>query len=534
MMPIVTADCIKEGREMSIQMDVMSDENIRLSEKIEQELRDAETEDALDETTRKLAVVTTIKSVSPIAGADRIVAVTFTCNGWTCVAGKGEFNVGDQCVFFEIDSFLPKEDRYAILEGRCDKTMDGVVGYRLKTIRLRGVISQGLAMPLRAFEDKIDQFDVKGFQDGVDVTALLGVKLYKAPISSGGFGFNIGKPKGSFPHFVKKTDQPRIQSMGARQILDLFGHTFEITEKLDGTSCTMYVQCEQRKMLNIAGDPTGEVESVYTFGVCSRNLELKRPGTETVEYTRWIGEGTEPIKSNEFAVIEDDEQGGERPVRSTCGNFIKVKGTKEVENNSVYWDMAKKYHIEERLTRYCKTSGRQIALQGEIVGIGIQKNPLNLPDVQFFVFDIFDIDMQRYVTADERHKILVELNVPFDDPSMNGYQIDNPSIQHVPLIGYDTITPHFMMIDDAHKATDAHVLEKSKDSEYQGVLGDSTIWLYFLDKIVDNVVQDLLLRAEGKTFTGIKDREGIVFKSVQNSMVSFKVINNVHLLVQSE
>ena len=67
-----------------------------------------EAEDSNDDSPRKLAIITRVKSINPIPGADRIVAVTFTANVWTCVAGKSEHNVGDACVFYEIDSFLKK------------------------------------------------------------------------------------------------------------------------------------------------------------------------------------------------------------------------------------------------------------------------------------------------------------------------------------------------------------------------------------------------------------------------------------------
>ena len=509
--PIVTADNIREGREMSIRMGALSAEQIRRSEALEAKLRAEEMkqalkdnkidavvvnstpisvgmilgatpeqvqatgEDNLEETSRKLATITFIKALRPIEGADRIEIATFTTNGWQCVVGKGEFKVGQPAVFFEIDSFLPKEDRYAVLEGRCNKAMKGKEGYRIKSIKMKGEISQGFAMPCTAFPEVIDSVPPA---EGTDVTKLLGVQLWQMPIQ-GGTGFNIGRPKGNFPtHLVKKTDQERIQSMGNRAIVDLFNHSFEVSEKLDGTSVTMGWHANRN------------------FFVCSRNLELTPPGKEVITYT--------------------DGDGNEQ--------------TKEIEVNSVYWDMAHKYRIEERLSKYCMDHDVNLAIQGEICGPGIQKNTLELKEVQFFVFDIFNIDNQRYVAPAER-KAIIEW--------MNGYDVGE-KIQQVPLvqytdggvpIPYQKITPHYLMIQDAMKEVDKIVEERSKDPAYQGVLGDDTIWGIFFGKVVDQVIKDLLIQAQGKVFTGGKSpREGLVFKSVQNPMISFKVINNDFLL----
>ena len=172
------------------------------------------------------------------------------------------------------------------------------------------------------------------------------------------------------------------------------------------------------------------------------------------------------------------------------------------------------------MKRYCEASGRSIALQGEICGPGIQKNPLGLDEVQFFVFDIFDIDAQRYVPASERHKLIVELNN--DDLG--------DKIQHVPVICYLQITPHLIMIAEAYRHTLNVEQEKASNPGYQGPLSDDSLWPCFLDNVVAQVVQNLVDQAEGKTFTGHGEREGLVFKSVQDTAKSFKVINNTVLL----
>lgn len=430
-------------------------------------------ENPVENDARKLATVTRIKSVSPIEGADRIECVSFQGNGWQCVAGKGEFRVGDSCVFLEIDSFLPKEDRYSVLEGRCNKVMNGTEGYRLKSAKFKSCISQGLALPLSKFPE-IDS----DTEEGADVTELLKIKLWQRPVT-GGFGFNIGKPLRSFPtHIMPKTDQTRIQSMGQRDILELFQYVFEVTEKCDGTSCSMY--CNKRIEPTIGGGP-----NVYwDFGVCSRNLELKEPAVEYLTFNRVDDEGNE------------------------------VPFTKEVFTKSVYWDMAYKYHIRERLVQYCKGTDRLLALQGEIMGPGIQKNPFKLKEAELFVFDIYDIEVRQYVSAAERDRIICCLNSLYDDPP----------IQQVPGIGFQKISPDIPEICAASTAA---------SMQYNDLDDKSDVWNVFLGGLIDLVVQRLVNQADGQSAYG-GAREGIVFKSVQNPMVSFKIISNAFLLKEKE
>lgn len=194
---------------------------------------------------RKLVTIRTIQEVVPIEGADAIEVVKI--DGWQCVAKKGEFSATDQCLYYEVDSFLPAtEPRYDFLAGRGVQTNgDGSKGYRLRTIRLRGQLSQGLALPLKDFPF----LDVDAVNDETDLAELLGVTKYEPALPAQ----LSGQAKGTFPAFIQKTDQERIQNIP--WMLQDPGE-WEVTQKLDGSSCTIFYN-------------DGE------FGVCSRNLELK-------------------------------------------------------------------------------------------------------------------------------------------------------------------------------------------------------------------------------------------------------------------
>jgi RNA ligase (TIGR02306 family) len=208
---------------------------------------------------RTLASIQKIESLTPIDGADNIEVAR--CLGWNVVVRKGEFNVGDPIVYFEIDSLLPSSNPYFdFLASRGTKKVDvgGKIheGYRLRTIRLRGQISQGLVAPLSLLPETAWEQDggKSPWNIGDDVTDLLGIVKYEPDLSKMGDGIS-GKVKGLFPSFIPKTDETRIQSMPA--LLDRLKHAgpIYVTEKLDGTSCTVFFR-------------DGEVN------VCSRNLNM--------------------------------------------------------------------------------------------------------------------------------------------------------------------------------------------------------------------------------------------------------------------
>jgi RNA ligase (TIGR02306 family) len=194
---------------------------------------------------RKLASIQIVKEVRPIVGADAIEVVRI--NNWDVVSKKGEYKAGDFCIYCEIDSFLPIKEEFEFLRKTSYKKMsDGSEGFRLKTIRLRGQLSQGLLLPISVLPIDME------ITEGEDVTEMLGIFKYEPPIPAE----LQGKVKGMFPSFIRKTDEERIQNLSSEyENIRLSGKAFYVTEKLDGSSATFYYK-----------------DGV--FGVCSRNLEL--------------------------------------------------------------------------------------------------------------------------------------------------------------------------------------------------------------------------------------------------------------------
>lgn len=274
---------------------------------------------------RKLATIRLIAEIKEIPDADTIEAVRV--DGWWCVVKKNEFKINDLCVYFEVDSFLPVRPEFEFLRKSCFRsTMNLGDGFRLKTIRMKKQISQGLIISLSI----LDEYDIDSLIEYLDVTEIFGVKKWEIPISAQLSGI----AKGDFPSFIRKTDQERIQNLYFDLVKTHKDVVFERTLKLDGSSMTVYFNNGQ-------------------FGVCSRNLELK-----------------------------------------------------EREENT-YWKVARELNLEEKLRKY----GKNIALQGELMGPGIQGNRECLTNHEFLLFDIWNIDDNKYMSERERSLLCEVLKI---------------------------------------------------------------------------------------------------------------------------
>ena len=341
---------------------------------------------------RKLATIRKIDALNPITGADAIECAHV--GGWKVVVKKGEYIAGDLAVYIEIDSWVPTTLAPFLSKGNYPRVYNEVEGERLRTVKLRGQVSQGLLLPI----DTLDAFDLTDCGDTVypknlvaddDVTELLGIQKWEPAAE-----FMSADAKGAFPSQIPKTDQERIQNLSYElEQWKTEGITWEVTEKLEGSSMTAYL---------IDGE----------FGVCSRNLNLK-PNPD-----------------------------------------------------ATFWKTAIDAGLEKELRAY----GDNLALQGELIGEGIQGNIYKMKGTHFYIYDIYDIADGRYWSPYER-RMFCKIH----------------HLNHVPVM---------------HANTE---LLTSVDS--------------------------LLTLAEGKSVMGMIgcEREGLVFKCNEKE-VSFKAISNRYLL----
>lgn len=221
---------------------------------------------------RKLASVQYIHDVTPIEGADAIECAHVL--GWQVVTKKGEFSVGDIGVYFEIDSFLPIRPEFEFLRKSSYKKTDLMgEGFRLRTARLRGQLSQGLLLPMSILPEE-------EYAIGDDVTEVLGVRKFEIEERA----TTGGNVKGLMPYDIPKTDELRIQSF-PELVDELRGKPYYITTKMDGTSVTMYY---------VDGE----------FGVCGHNYEYKDDGSSA--FWRYAHEHDLPEKFADFAAKRED------------------------------------------------------------------------------------------------------------------------------------------------------------------------------------------------------------------------------------
>ena len=334
---------------------------------------------------RKLASIQIIADIRPIEGADAIEVARI--NNWDVVVAKNVgHKVGDHVVYCEIDSFLPVREEFEFLRKSSFKRMGDQEGFRLKTIRLRGQVSQGLILPMSVF----GEFSWTAYE-GLDVTERLGVVKYEPPIPAE----LAGKVRGNFPGFLRKTDEERVQNLTkdyTKWVEE--GLDFYVTEKLDGSSATFYL-------------------NDGVFGVCSRNLDLE-----------------------------------------------------ETEGNT-FWKVARELKLEEKL----RENGQNLAIQGELIGEGIQGNPYKIKGHTVRFFNAFDIDSQTYYG--------------------------------LPM--FLSIMKHEFKLDTVPVLTN-------------------------LTMKLPKTIDEALAFADGKSVLNDKfDREGVVFRTMDRT-ISFKAISNTFLL----
>lgn len=301
---------------------------------------------------RKLAHIEKIEWKRPIEGADKIELVGVL--GWQCIAKKDEFNVGDLCVYIEIDSIVDsKNPDFAFLEPK---------KYRIKTMKMRGVLSQGIVFPTTILHDAVER------QIGDDVTATLKIreaeddiptvsretqstalkqshkKLFRNKVFLWFMKFQwfrniilkllIPKKKPRFPSWIVKTDETRLQNMP--HVLEACADKpMVVTEKLDGTSTTFGVK------------KTGRNKNKYEFVVCSRNL------------------------------IQSQKSG------------------QGIDDSNIYFQIAGRYKMQDVLTQLAKRfKATTLVIQGETIGEGIQGNKYSLKGIDFYAFNLI-IDGKR-------------------------------------------------------------------------------------------------------------------------------------------
>lgn len=311
---------------------------------------------------RALATIQKIEDLQPIPNKDRIELATI--GGWHAIVQKGQFKIGQLIVYIETDAILPQEHW-------CEFMIK--YKYRVKTIRMGGVISQGLVFNIDILPKRTT------IKEGEDVTDILGIKKYesnpdnveapkeKKPKSlmqkfkkwiytnAYGNGYMV-----AWPSFLYKTDETRVQWLKAL-LEKKRGTVCYISEKMDGSSMTIATYNNE-------------------FYVCSRNYRL---------------------------LLKEQVTGScKNKIFQKLASLFNMKAPAD-QSDSYYWKYAKKHELEKRI----KSLNRNIAIQGELIGPSIQKNKYKLDDYRFMAFNVFDIDKGEYFKYGDMISICVRLGI---------------------------------------------------------------------------------------------------------------------------
>ena len=310
---------------------------------------------------KELATIQKVSKITPIEGKDRIEQLEVL--GWTLIAKKGQFKVGDYCVYFEIGSKLYPHECWDAFLAKCK--------WRIKTMKMAGTLSQGLALPLSIYKVLTGK-ELKNPKEGMDVTEDLKVtkhipKKAKEPNMASPkkkmnpvakyffkygwfravYKFILGHaPNGDFPkHILPETDETNIQSIP--QILkNNVGETFYVTEKLEGQSATYAIQPKFGLLDKLFGKKE--------FIVCSHHTRRCYP------------------------------------------------------DQSNWWEIAEKESIFMRLKHAYQDKGIHFGIQGEIVGPRIQGNIYNLEELEFYVFNVWDLDARKKLSKYDTEHFCLE------------------------------------------------------------------------------------------------------------------------------
>jgi RNA ligase (TIGR02306 family) len=282
----------------------------------------------------------TVKSVTKHPNADALDILTFDEIGWQCVDKKDARRPGDHVVYVPIDSVVKvSRPEFAFLAPKAKK--DG--SCRIRTIRLRGEISQGLVLSMP--EDLTPWILKRGTQGnpnfvgivdilGADVAEYFEIIKYEPPPES-----KPPQAAGNYPGWCEKSDAERFQNFN-RNIEPYAAELFYKTLKMDGTSVTVFYD-------------NG------VFGVCSRNWEVK-------EFDEGANKWTDVLQ---------------RP-----------------KDTNIYWKIAREYGLLEKTEKIAKELNiKRVAVQGEICGPGIQGNKMSFLKQEFFAFDIYNGDTSDFV-----------------------------------------------------------------------------------------------------------------------------------------
>ena len=274
--------------------------------------------------------VAKINEVKAIEGADNIEQAVI--GGWNTIVKKGTHHAGQLVIVVTTDAVLP-----LTLSDEYNVTSYLRKGQRVRTVKLRGVYSECLVIPINP------NFAI-AYSEGQDMMEKLGITKYEPPVK-------------------------QIQLASGRKIKWRDNQNFHIYYKFPN-------------LKNVDGMFTEQDEVQITRKIHGTNA---RYGI--------VKKGKLPFwdKVKKFFRIADEWIDYEYIYGSH--NCEKGSDSQGFYSEDVWKTIAEKYDIKAKLWQEAKRQGSDLGegliLYGEIFGAGIQKNyTYGLEDIQFAAFDI--------------------------------------------------------------------------------------------------------------------------------------------------
>lgn len=298
---------------------------------------------------RKLVTIRPITELRHLKGGQKRFDIATVRGGWNVVTRKGEWEVDELALYFEIDSFIPSRDgRFSWEDHGSMVEYQGEMGYHVRSKMYGKNISQGLILDIEQFPEVQEVLQgllkelgpAEGMRKVQEMAFedILGVKKWEIPVEA------QGQVLGQAPPFFRRPGCERVQNLPELFTAKYLNAHFQVTEKVDGVSMTVYrVEKGSRWHASLPALPEGSAQEDETsrVGVASRTEDL-------------------------------DEKG-----------------------DSAYWQAARQAGLPAKIH---KLGPRNVAVQGELVGPTVRNNSLGFAPGEphrFVVFQIYNIDAQR-------------------------------------------------------------------------------------------------------------------------------------------
>ncbi|MDD7767699.1 MAG: RNA ligase family protein [Treponema sp.] len=396
---------------------------------------------------RNLASVCTIEKVWALEGKDKVQGASFKENAYEVMVSK-DIQPGMLVAFIQEGSILPEINAWEFLRKRCYR--DNLKGFLIKPQKFGTIKSWGLAVPLDELPIA-DERVINNLKPGDDLTDLLEIRKYEPEEDAS----PRPSSKKAYPKWVK----------------------FCLSHTLTRYIGRVWQKSHQKP---VGGFPTDLISKPDETTIQNMKGVLEKFAENKVDITA-------KLEGQSFTVVPAFKG------KKLTGAYVCSRNNAyKVENDSLFWDMMRKYDIVKKMKEIWKNEHKAYILQGEQVGPTIQDNIYDFKQNHWYIFTVKDYETLKQLSYEEQVKIA-----------------DKFGMRVVPLLWTGTLKDVMPDIDAAVAFAEKASWEPTED---------------------DKIHSWLNLENKGKLWKDYMQHEGVVVRTVDydkdnNIGVSFKVKN---------